>query len=163
MRAESLRDQLQRGDGADLQRRRAIICFSLLGMASMSAATLFQTGIINHLWDPPLKSFDADKVNSSYFAYRLGAPDGPLAVLDFAANLPLAAFGRLQRPPWIALLAAGKAATDMVGGSYYFSLMPRKEKAWCGYCIIATLAAAAVLALALPEASRAFKALRDSR
>jgi len=129
----------------------------------MSAATLFQTGIIKHLPDPPLPSFDADKVNSSHLAYRLGAPDGPLAVLDFAANLPLAAFGGIRRSPWIALLAGGKAGMDMLGGAYYFSLMPRKEKAWCLYCILATLAEAAVLALALPEMGRAFKTVSRTR
>jgi hypothetical protein len=34
--------------------------------------TLFQTGLVRHLPDPPLPGFDSDKVNSSDLAYRLG-------------------------------------------------------------------------------------------
>lgn len=131
-------------------------------MASMAAAMLYQTGIVKHLPDPPIPSFDSDRVNASHEAYRLGVPDGPVALVAFAANLPLAAAGGLNRAtdhPWLPLAAGAKAVIDAIGAGYYFSLMPVKEKAWCGYCIVATAADLAVLALALPEARKALRQL----
>ncbi len=72
--ARQLRHELQEGDTNDLRRRRAIIGLSLLGMGAMAAVSLFQTGVVKHLPDPPLKSFDSDKVNSSETAYMMGVP-----------------------------------------------------------------------------------------
>jgi hypothetical protein len=122
---------LRHGDDPDLQRRRAIISVSLLGLASMACSMLFQTGIVKHLPDPPLKGFDSDKVNASHDSYRLGLPDGPLAVLAFAANLPLAAAAgadRASKHPWLPLLVAAKALAHAATALWYFSLMPRQER-----------------------------------
>ena len=92
-----LRQDLLEGDTPDLQRRRAVIGLSLVGMASMTAVSLLQTGIVKHLPDPPMKGFDSDRVNTSETAYRLGLPDGTLAVAGLAANLPIAALGEADR------------------------------------------------------------------
>jgi hypothetical protein len=98
-----------------MKRRRGIITWSLVGMASMTAVTLLQTGIIKHLHDPPFGNFDFDRVNSSDTAYRLGAPDGSISLASLAANIPIAAFGganRVQAKPWVPLVAALKAAGE---------------------------------------------------
>ncbi|HXG68769.1 MAG TPA: vitamin K epoxide reductase family protein [Blastocatellia bacterium] len=160
---QQLRKDLQQGETDDLWRRRAVIGLSLIGMASMTAVSLLQTGIIKHLPDPPLASFDSDKVNSSTTAYQLGAPDGTVALASFAANIPLAACGgadRAQKQPWIPLLAAGKAIAEAVAAGWYFYQMPAKEKAWCGYCISGALASFGIAALTLPEAKKALASLR---
>ncbi len=91
---QRLREELQEGQTADLRRRRGIIGLSLIGMASMAAVTLLQTGIVRHLPDPPLDSFDSDRVNSSDTAYGLGAPDGTLSLASLASNVPIAALRR---------------------------------------------------------------------
>ena len=158
-----LRQELQEKDTDDLNRRRGIIGLSLVGMASMAAVSLLQTGIIKHLPDPPLASFDSDKVNSSETAYRFGVPDGTVSLASLAANIPLAAMGgarRAQEQPWVPILAAGKAAVEAVAAAWYFYQMPAKEKKWCGYCIVGALANFGILALALPEAKKALSALR---
>ncbi len=62
---QKLRRELQRGNSENLGRRRAIIGLSLLGMGAMTMVSLFQTGVIKHLPDPPIDGFDLDKVNSS--------------------------------------------------------------------------------------------------
>jgi uncharacterized membrane protein len=160
---QELRQDLQEGDTPDLRRRRGVIGLSLLGMASMAAVSLLQTGIVKHLPDPPLRGFDSDKVNSSETAYRLGVPDGTVSLAGLAANIPLAAFGgaeRVRQQPWVPLLAAGKAVAGAVAASWYFYQMPAKEKAWCGYCIVGALANLGILALTLPEARRAIAVLR---
>ena len=158
-----LRQDLLEGDTPDLQRRRAVIGLSLVGMASMTAVSLLQTGIVKHLPDPPVKGFDSDRVNTSETAYRFGLPDGTLAVAGLAANLPIAALGeadRVRQQPWVPLVAAGKAAVEAVAAAWYFYHMPAKEKAWCGYCILGALVNVGIFALTLPEAGKAFTALR---
>lgn len=161
---QQLRQELQQGEGGQLRRRRAIIGCSLIGMAAMTAVSLLQTGIVHHLPDPPLESFDSDKVNSSDTAYMLGVPDGTLSLTSLAANIPLAAFGgadRARKQPLVPLIAAGKAAVEAAVAGWYFYQMPAKEKKWCGYCITGALMNFAVFALTLPEAKEALSALRE--
>lgn len=164
MTAEQTRDELRHSRAAAVGRRRAVIGVSLVGMASMAATSLLQTGLIRHLPDPPLPGFDSDKVNLSRRAFPFGVPDGTLALLAFAANLPLAASGgadRARRAPWVPLLAGAKALVDAAVAGWYFYQMPAKEKAWCGYCVTAALADFAMVALTLPEAMDALAAMRD--
>jgi uncharacterized membrane protein len=161
--AQQLREELQEGTSADLQRRRGIIGLSLAGIASMTAVTLLQTGIISHLPDPPISGFDSDRVNSSETAYKLGAPDGTLSLASLAANIPIAAFGGEQRAkemPLIPLAAAVKAGIEAAVAGWYFYQMPAKEKAWCGYCITGMAATVGIFLLTVPEAMKAFRALR---
>ncbi len=154
------RRQLQHGKTPELQRRRGIIELSLAGIASMAAVTLLQTGIVKHLPDPPIDSFDSDKVNSSDTAYALGTPDGTLSLAGLALNIPLAAFGgelRFKDRPLVPLVAAGKAAVEAAAAGWYFYQMPTKEKKWCAYCIAGAAVNIGILALALPEALKAFR------
>lgn len=154
---------LQHRGPADLGRRRAVIGLSLLGIASMAATSLLQTGVLKHLPDPPLPGFDSDKVNLSRTAYPFGMPDGTLALVSYALNLPLAAFGPADRAvaqPWLPLLGTTKAAADALVAGWYFYQMPTREKAWCAYCVTAALASFAILGLSLPEAKRALARLR---
>lgn len=161
-KARVLRSELQKKETKNLRRRRAIIGLSLLGMGAMTAVSLFQTGIIKHLPDPPIEGFNSDKVNSSETAYMLGAPDGTISLASLAANIPLASFGgedRAEQQPVVPLIAAGKAFIEAVVAGWYFCQMPVKEKAWCGYCVTGALANFGIAALTLPEAHDAWNAL----
>jgi uncharacterized membrane protein len=158
---QSLRRELQESSESDLNLRRGVIGLSLVGMAAMTAVTLFQTGVIKHLPDPPIDAFDSDKVNSSDTAYALGVPDGALSLASLAANIPLAAFGgenRASETPLIPLAAAAKATVEAAVAGWYFYQMPTKEKAWCGYCIIGAMTNWGIAALTLIEAKRVRKA-----
>jgi uncharacterized membrane protein len=162
MHPQELRKELQEGNSSELQRRRGVIVASLAGIASMTAVTLLQTGIIRHLPDPPVGNFDSDRVNSSDTAYRFGLPDGPVSLASLALNIPIAAFGgteRVRKYPWLSIFAAGKAVAEAVAASWYFYQMPAKEKAWCGYCISGALANIAIAALTIPEAREAIHVL----
>jgi uncharacterized membrane protein len=159
---QELRRELQKSNEQDLQVRRAIIGLSLIGMGAMTAVSLFQTGIIRHLPDPPIKDFDSDKVNSSDTAYALGVPDGTLSLASLAANIPIAAFGganRAEETPLVPLAAAAKATVEAAVAGWYFYQMPTVEKKWCGYCIVGALANFGIAALSLVEAKRALKEL----
>lgn len=160
---QRLRRELQEGQSEDLTLRRRVIGLSLLGMGAMAAVSLFQTGIVKHLPDPPLDSFDSDKVNSSDTAYALGVPDGTVSLASLAANIPLAAFGgddRAETMPLVPLAAAAKAVTEAAVASWYFYQMPAKEKKWCAYCIAGALTNLGIAALTLPEAKKAWNNLR---
>lgn len=160
----SLKSELRHSNEPESQRRRAIIEVSLGGIAAMAAVTALQTGIVKHLPDPPLPGFDSDRVNTSRTAYPFGIPDGAISLLSFAANIPLAAWGgggRAKTAPWLPLLASGKALIEAGIAGWYFYQMPKKEKAWCGYCITGAIASLTVAALTLPEAFRSAKILSN--
>jgi uncharacterized membrane protein len=163
--ARQLRRDLQRGSTTEMKLRRAIIGTSVVGMASMIPVSMLQTGIVHHLPDPPIKSFHSDAANSSLLAYKFGAPDGPMAVASFAANVPIAAFGRADRAqtkPLIPLVASGKAAIDLATSAWYFNEM-RRGKKWCPYCIVGAVSSLAVFLLSLPEARSAWFHLRSRK
>lgn len=155
-----LREDLRESDSDDVRRRRRIVSLSMAGFATLGAVSLFQTGVVRHLPDPPIRGFDSDKVNSSELAYQWGMPDGTLSAAAFALNLPLAAWGgrrRAKARPWIPLAAAAKAGIEAGAALWYFAQMPRREKAWCGFCIAGAALNVAILAFALPEANRAVR------
>jgi hypothetical protein len=58
MDPQQLQRELRQDQSADLRRRRAIAGVSLAGMASMSLVSSYQTGLIKHLPDVPLRRFD---------------------------------------------------------------------------------------------------------
>ncbi len=161
--SQKLRRELQNSNEGDIKLRRGIIGLSLVGIAAMTAVTLLQTGIIEHLPDPPIDGFDSDKVNSSDTAYALGVPDGTLSLASLAANIPVAAFGgenRAEEKPLIPLAFAAKATAEAVVSGWYFYQMPTKEKAWCGYCIVGAFCNFGIAALSLVEAKRAWKSIK---
>ena len=163
--ARQLRRDLQRGNTSHLNLRRAIIGASVVGAASMVPVTLLQTGIVHHLPDPPIKGFHSDAANSSLIAYKFGAPDGSMAVASFAANIPVAAFGRADRArtkPVIPLVAAAKAGIDLASSAWYFNEM-RRGKKWCPYCIVGALSSLAAFLLSVPEARAAWNQLRSGK
>src|SRR5919106_755484 len=162
-----LRREIQHDDSAEMRLRRAIVASSLVDIGSMAIISMFQTGMIRHLPDPPLESFHSDKVNSSSTAYGYGMPDGPVTLGMHAANLALAAAGppeRARERPWLPLLAAGFArAQAAVAAKDLFHPMPEVDRAWCGYCITDALAHFATFALTLPEAAKALESLGRER
>src|SRR6185437_10634749 len=129
MDARTLRNQLQHSNNGFLPHRRALIGASLIGMASMTAVSLLQAGLVKHLPDPPLRSFDSDKVNSSEMAYQLGIPDGTLSLGSLAFNILLAAAGaedRYEKAPWLPIAAGAKAILEGLVTVAYFLDMPIK-------------------------------------
>jgi uncharacterized membrane protein len=162
LKTQKLRRELQESASSNIKIRRAIIGLSLVGMGAMAAVSLFQTGVVKHLPDPPLPGFDSDKVNSSETAYAVGVPDGTLALVGFAANLPLAAFGgenRAETMSFVPIVAAAKASVEAAVSGWYFYQMPAVEKKWCAYCIVGATMSLGVAALTLIEAKRAWNNL----
>ena len=61
---KELSQQLRRGTGGFLGRRRQIVGLSL-GMVPMGVVALYQMGIIEHVPEPPLPGLDGDKVDAA--------------------------------------------------------------------------------------------------
>jgi|GEM_PF-3635545 len=147
-------------------RTKLVIGLSTLGAASMSAVSALQLGLVRNLPDPPLRGFDSKKVNLSSTAFPLGVPDGVLSLASFVANVPLAMWAGRDRAlerPWVSIAFATKAVGEALVATWYFTQMPRREKAWCGYCIAGAVATWGIAALAVTEAARAVKTILHRR
>jgi uncharacterized membrane protein len=160
---ETLRRTLRDMNTPELLLRRAVIGASLLGMASMAVIALFQSGLIRHLPDPPLKGFDSDRVNASDTAYGWGMPDSPISLVSHAVNIALASFGgadRADSQPWVPLAAtAASAPAAATSAGYLFYEMPVGEKGWCPYCIVDALMHMAAFGFTLWESKKALTRL----
>jgi Vitamin K epoxide reductase family len=149
----------ERGDFA---RRRWIAGLSLLGAAMGQIVALYQIGVVRRLPDPPIGPFDATKVDASDYAYkRFQTPDGLLMVATYALTAILAGAGgrnRAREHPALPIALFGKTLHD----AYVAVKLGREEwhdnRALCSYCQTATLASLVSVALAAPEAARAFRA-----
>ena len=79
--------------------------------------TLYQTGILRRLPDPPIGPFDSERVNASDYAYkRLQVPDAVLMMGTYAATAGLAAAGgqhRAEQSSLLPLAMAAKTAFDV--------------------------------------------------
>lgn len=161
---QELRREVQEGRCLNMKLRRAVICTSLLGMASMAAVTLYQTGIVRRLPDLPQPRFSTSKVNDSDTAWGYGIPDGTLTLLAHAVNIVFAAAGGASRGrtrPALPVLATATAGVQaLVAAKYLFYQMPRVEKVWCPYCIVDAVAHLAAFGLTLPETVGAATGLR---
>jgi hypothetical protein len=94
MNATRLSYELRRGEGGYLKQRRAMIGLSLVAIGAMGFISLYQTGIIKHLPEPPLPKLNADKVDASEDAYSLF--ETPMPCLDLAVTQP-----PWGLPPWV--------------------------------------------------------------
>jgi hypothetical protein len=135
MRPEELSRQLREGTGGFLKQRRKIAGLALAAAGSMGLISLYQTGIIKSLPDPPLPYFDSEKVNAGSEAYsRLSMPDAPLGLGSYAATLGLAAMGgeaRASERPWISLALAAKTLADAAQAGKLTVDQWTKHRAFC--------------------------------
>jgi len=143
-----------------LMTRRWIAVLSGVGAANMTIASLRQLGVIHHLPDPPIAGFDSDAVVTSRAAYALGIPDGPIAALSLAANVPLALTGGRRRSrdvPWLPIVIAAKAVVEVSVGAWYLVQMRTRIHAWCAYCLVSTTILGCIAVLAMREADDALR------
>ena len=155
--------ELRHGQSADLKRRRWIIGLSLLGVAAGQMVSLYQTGIIKHLPDPPLDIFNSDKVDASDYGYkRLDTPDALPMIVTYGLTATLAGAGGMKRAdqqPWLPVAMGAKTLFDTLTTVKLGKEEWDENKALCFYCQVATVASFASLALALPEALKGLRKL----
>lgn len=169
MNAQALSAQWRTGSGNFLAQRRRIVALSLVATAAMGAVTLYQTGVLKHLPEPPLPGLDAEKVDASPEAYnRVGTatPDAALGLVSYAATVALATMAgtdRARQQPLIPLVLAGKVTVDALNAGYLTWEQIAKHRALCSYCLVAAAASFAIVPASWPEARAALKYWRRKR
>lgn len=165
--AEAVSDDLRRGAGALLDRRRRLAGLSLGSIAAFVGVAAYQTGVIRHLPEPPIGVFDADSVDASGEAYQqFKTPDAALGIASSAVTLVLIGMGdgrRAKDRPWVPLAMAAKVAFDALGGLYLTAEQATKHRRFCGWCLVATTAYLAMVPQVVPEARAALTELRAGR
>ena len=163
-RPAALSWELRNERGPLLARRRAVIALSLLASGTMGLITLYQTGLIRHLPEPPLPRLDADEVDAAPEAYAiLATPDGALGLASYATTVVLAAMGRAdraERQPWVPLGLAAKVGLDALFSLKLTWDQWSKHRAFCSWCLLASLASFVSVPLVVPEARAALGHLR---
>lgn len=158
--AKQLSREWRTGTGATLRRRRGIVGLSLVASGSMSLIAAYQTGLIKHLPEPPLRFFNADKVDASPEAYeKLSTPDAILGLGSYAMTMTLATMGGRDRAAWLDLALAGKVAFDVANAAKLTIDQWTKQRAFCFWCLVAAGATFAMAPLVVPEALAAFRSL----
>lgn len=165
MHPAQLSRELREGVSPDLGRRRWIIGLSMVGAAMGAIVSLYQTGIIKRLPDPPVGPFDSARVDASHYAYkRLSSPDGPAMLVSYGITAWLAAAGgmeRAQQMPALPVAMGAKLLSDLAVAVELGREEWAENKALCAYCQLATLASLASVMIAAPEVARAAQALLD--
>lgn len=163
MNPSQLSHELREENNADLTRRRWIIGLSMIGATMAQVVSLYQTGIIKELPDPPLPGFDSDRVDASEYAYsRFQTPDGFMMLTNYSITAWLAGAGgkdRAQDAPWLPIALTAKTLIDSVVAAELAREEWSENEALCAYCQIATLCSFASVALSLPEAMSAVNTL----
>ena len=154
--------ELRTETSPDLQRRRIGIGLSFAGAVIGGVVSAYQTGILSRLPDIlPGRVWDAEKVDASDYAYRnLQQPDGPMMLVNYGLTaMALAAGGkdRAEQNRALPVLAAGKAAFDVVLCGALAVEEWRENRKLCSWCQVATAVSAATLAVTLPEAVKALR------
>jgi len=162
---KELSQQLRRGTGGLLRRRRQIVGLSLGAMVPMGVVALYQMGIIEHVPEPPLPGLDGDEVDAAPEAYAvLSTPDAVLGLASYALTLGLAAMGgkaRATEKPWIPLALAAKVAFDGFEALKLNAEGWREHRAFCLWCVVSAGATFATAPLVVPEARVALRRLLD--
>lgn len=163
MNPTQLSHELRLETSADLNRRRWLVGLSMLGATIGQVVTLYQTGIIKRLPDPPIPFIDSNKVNASDYAYkRVDTPDALLMLLTYSVTAILAGAGgknRAETNPVLPLAMGVKTLADTVLNLKLAREEWQGNKALCFYCQTATVVSAVSTVLAVPEAVKAVRKL----
>lgn len=159
---DAMRRALRDGSSPSLRRRRWITGLAAAGMIDFAIITLYQTGVLRKLPDPPGRLFDSNKVNASHSAYAMGHPDGTSGATLYALTTVLASFGGTRetgRHPLWDLAMAGAVGAGVAGAGKYLWDMATKQQRACPYCIVGAGLHFAMLPLALREAREGLREL----
>jgi len=145
----------------DMRRRRGVFGLVLTAAASMSVIALYQMGILKHVPEPRSPLLDSDAVTGSAKAYSLlETPDSVLAIGSYAVTMTLAAMGspdRARKQPLLPVLLAAKVGFDAVLAAKYTIDEWKGHRVFCFWCLVASTATFASVALAIPEAGRSMR------
>jgi hypothetical protein len=166
MDPERLSRELRREHGSTLTDRRTVTAFSFVALGAMAVVALYQVGILEHLPDPPLASFDSERIVRSPDAYaRMSTPDAVLAIGSYAGTALLASMGgsdRARARPWLPIALAAKVGFDVYQAAAHSVNQWTKHRAFCSWCLAAAAASFATVPYVVPETRTALSTVRAS-
>ena len=152
-----------------MTRRRGIILTSFGAGLCMMTIALYQTGVTRRLRDLPSRRIRSSRTLPPMppaSPIGLPIPDSLLGLVSYATTAALAALGgpdRHRRTPILTLLMSAKVAGDAALGAVLMGVQWTWYRAFCMYCVTASLLSFAAAALAVPETRTALKHLRNRR
>lgn len=165
MNPEQLSEVLRLGSGLYLWCRRGIVLTSFLAALCMMIVATYQMGIVRHLIEPPLRFFNANKVDASAEAYgrmSLPMPDAFIGLVSYAITAALASLGgadRFERWWWLPLLLALKLWVDAFQAGKLSWEQWSLHRQFCFWCLLAAVASLIAVPLSIPESWAALKRL----
>ena len=116
----------------------------MLGACCVTLATLIpvalkQTGVIDHLPDPPGRVFHSDRITESTSAHPLGIPDSLLGITSFGTTLALILLAKRNRSA--RALLGGKLAADAAFASFNLVKQVVRFGQLCSWCTGTAIAA----------------------
>jgi hypothetical protein len=164
MNPRQLSHELRNGTSPNLNRRRWIVGLSMVGVAMGGIVSLYQTGILRRLPDPPTKAFDSNRVDVSNYAYsRFDTPDGLMMLTSSALTAWLAGAGgqnRARTQPELPVLMGLKLLLDVINNMRRVQEDWRAHKAMSMPNQLANLTSVAAALIAIPEVAAALNSLR---
>lgn len=162
MKTKTVRQELLYSHNKDLNKRRKVLALAAFGVADYSFIALYQAGVIKKLPDLPFKAFDSNKVNAAPDAYMLGAPDGAVSALIYAATMVLATWKGTKksgRKPIHDVALGAAIAGNAAGAIYYMNNMLFKQKKLCIHCLVGALNNFAEAIIIAPTVIKSIKKL----
>jgi uncharacterized membrane protein len=133
--------------------RRWLLGLALLGAAIASYLTLYQAGLIRHVWDP-FFGVGSQLVLNSWVSRTLPIPDAALGVLAYLVEVILVALGgsaRWRTRPWIVLTLGAAVCVFGVTSLLLVIAQPTLFHAWCTLCLISAAISLALVGPAVDE------------
>ncbi len=124
---------------------KLLIAGCCAALATLVPVTLYQTGALDRLPDPPFRVFDSERITMSRAAHPLGIPDGVLGLASFGGTLALALLARRHRAA--KKLLGAKLALDASAAAFNASRQVVSFGKLCSWCT-GTAIAAGVMAYA---------------
>jgi uncharacterized membrane protein len=108
-------------------------------IATLIPVTLYQTGVLSSLPDPPSRIFDSEAITTSKVAHPLGVPDGVLGLASFGTTLALILAAR--RSPIAKRLLGAKLTMDAAAGAFNAGRQVVSFGKLCSWCTGTAIAA----------------------
>ncbi len=108
-------------------------------LATLVPVTLYQTGALHRLPDPPFRVFESEQITMSHAAHPLGIPDGVLGLASFGTTLALTLLAR--RHHVAKKLLGAKLTLDASAALFNASRQVVSFRKLCSWCMGTALAA----------------------
>ncbi|WP_419803936.1 vitamin K epoxide reductase family protein [Terriglobus sp.] len=108
-------------------------------LATLVPIALKQTGVIDHLPDPPGRVFRSDRITESDSAHPLGIPDSMLGLASFGTTLALILLAKRNRRA--RTLLGGKLAADAAFAAFNLGRQMVQFGKLCSWCTGTAVAA----------------------